>query len=178
MLKLSRIETPLGPMALVHDASGQLFACEFDWDPARLALSLKRFGIGPVAAQEEPVPEALGEAFRRYFAGDLQAFAGLTLPEFGSPFEREVWAALRAIPAGSTASYGDIARVLGGNATGEGGLARAVGTANGRNPRAIVVPCHRVIGSDGSLTGYAGGLERKAWLLRHEGWRPAQESLL
>jgi methylated-DNA-[protein]-cysteine S-methyltransferase len=178
MLLLSRIETPLGPMMLVHDAAGKLWACEFHSDPARLALSLKRFGLGPVADGLKPAPAALALAFESYFSGDMRAFDGIVLPDYGSPFERAVWAVLRTIPAGQTASYGDIARAMGGVATGQGGLARAVGTANGRNPRAIVVPCHRVIGSDGSLTGYAGGLERKEWLLRHEGWRPVQESLI
>lgn len=178
MLHLSRIETPLGPMALVHDADRRLWACEFHTNPERLTLSLGRFAIGSVLPDEVPVPDWLGSAFADYFSGDLTAFDQVELPRYGSPFEQAVWIALRSIPAGKTVSYGDIARAMGGVATGEGGLARAVGTANGRNPRAIVVPCHRVIGSDGSLTGYAGGLDRKEWLLRHEGWRPAQESLL
>ena len=178
MLSLSRIETPIGQMALVHDADARLWAAEFREDPQRLALSLGRFGIAPIEPDEVPAPAWLADAFSSYFTGNLKAFDDFDLPQFGSPFEKAVWIALRSIPAGKTASYGDIARAMGGEATGEGGLARAVGTANGRNPRAIVVPCHRVIGSDGSLTGYAAGLARKEWLLRHEGWRPVQESLL
>ena len=178
MLFLSRIDTPIGQMALVHDGSAQLWAAEFCEDPQRLALSLDRFGISPVSPDETPAPAWLASAFSRYFDGNMQAFDDFELPQFGSPFEKAVWIALGSIPAGKTASYGDIARAMGGEATGEGGLARAVGTANGRNPRAIIVPCHRVIGSDGSLTGYAAGLPRKEWLLRHEGWRPAQEKLL
>ena len=178
MLHLSRFETPIGPMALVHDGERQLWAAEFREDPARLALSLERFGIGPISPGETVAPAWLADAFSAYFAGDARAFDHFDLPQFGSPFERAVWIALRTIPPGKTASYGDIARALGGEATGESGLARAVGAANGRNPRAIVVPCHRVIGSDGGLTGYAAGLARKEWLLRHEGWRPAQEGFL
>ena len=175
---LSRIETPLGPMDLVHDVERRLWACAFQEDPARLATSLQRFGIGPVAADAVPSPAWLEDAFASYFAGNLQAFDGFDLPPIGSPFEHRVWAELRKIPPGETRSYGDIARALGGAATGKGGLARAVGTANGRNPRAIVVPCHRVIGEDGLLRGYAGGLHAKAWLLAHEGWRAAQPALL
>ncbi len=178
MLALSRITTPIGAMALVHDGKRALWAAEFHEDPARLATSLERFAIAPVAPEQVPAPGCLADAFAGYFARDWQAFDAIELPRFGSPFEQAVWAALRTIPAGQTASYGDIARALGGAATGAGGLARAVGTANGRNPRAILVPCHRVIGADGGLTGYAGGLQRKEWLLRHEGWRPAQEDLL
>ncbi|QMW24529.1 methylated-DNA--[protein]-cysteine S-methyltransferase [Sandaracinobacteroides saxicola] len=173
----ARIDTPVGPMILVHDGA-TLFAAEFHEDAARIGVSLKRFGLGPVA-EATAVPEWLGEAFAAYFAGALTALEGLpTARHFGSDFERAVWAELRRIPAGETRSYGAVARALGSPATGDGGLARAVGTANGRNPLAIVVPCHRVIGADGSLTGYAGGLHRKRWLLAHEGSLVEQPRLL
>ncbi len=99
---------------------------------------------------------------REYFAGERTAF-DLPLAPQGDAFKQRVWALLREIPYGQTRSYGDLARELG-----DRNLAQAVGTANGRNPIAIVVPCHRVIGADGSLTGYAGGLERKRFLLDHE----------
>ena len=174
---LSVLETPVGPMALVHDAAGLLWAAEFRHDPRRVETSLNRFGIGPLGDGEAPIPGHLGDAFTRYFAGELHALDGLATGVMGSSFERAVWAELRRIPPGQTRSYGDIARALGGAASGAGPNARAVGTANGRNPLAIVVPCHRVIGADGSLTGYAGGLERKAWLLAHEGWEAAQKNL-
>jgi methylated-DNA-[protein]-cysteine S-methyltransferase len=164
-------------MALVHDAGGRLFAAEFRADPQRVELSLARFGIGPLHEGEVPLPPPLAAAFAAYFAGRFEALATLPTGEFGSPFERAVWAELRRIPPGETRSYGDIARALGGASSGPGPNARAVGTANGRNPLAIVVPCHRVIGADGSLTGYAGGLDRKRWLLDHEGWRPTQAGL-
>ncbi|WP_018718933.1 methylated-DNA--[protein]-cysteine S-methyltransferase [Arhodomonas aquaeolei] len=97
-----------------------------------------------------------------YFAGDREGF-DLALAPAGTAFQRRVWDALLAIPYGETASYGDVARRLG-----TPGAARAVGLANNRNPIAVIIPCHRVIGADGSLTGYGGGLERKRWLLAHE----------
>lgn len=178
MLHRSRIDTPIGPMLLVHDGGIRLFAAMFVDDPQTAPDGLRPFAIGPIAEREQHAPAAMANAFSEYFAGDPGAVGALELPIFGSAFEQSVWAALRAIPAGQTASYGDIARRLGGAATGQGGLARAVGTANARNPRAIAVPCHRVIGADGRLTGYAGGLWRKQWLLAHEGWAPAQAALL
>ena len=163
-------------MALAHDAQGLLWAAEFRADSARLETSLHRYGLSadpvPVAA-----PAPLSDAFARYFAGQLRALEPLPTGAVGSAFERAVWAPLRRIPPGETRSYADIARALGGAASGPGPNARAVGTANGRNPLAIVVPCHRVIGADGQLTGYAGGLETKAWLLKHEGWRGLQPTL-
>lgn len=97
-----------------------------------------------------------------YFAGELQAF-DLPLAASGTPFQQKVWAALRDIPFGQTCSYGQLAQRIG-----TPGASRAVGLANGRNPLSIIVPCHRVIGANGSLTGYGGGLERKRWLLAHE----------
>ena len=98
-----------------------------------------------------------------YFAGELRAF-DLPLAAVGTPFQKIVWRALLDIPFGATESYGALAKRIGHD-----GAARAVGLANGHNPIGIIVPCHRVIGADGSLTGYGGGLERKEWLLKHEG---------
>jgi len=119
-------------------------------------------------ADEEAVwasdPLGFSTRLRAYFEGDLAAIEAIPTLAEGSPFELQVWAELRSIPSGATASYGDIAERLG-----DKGAARAVGIANNRNPIAIVVPCHRVIGADGNLVGYGGGLERKTWLLRHEG---------
>jgi methylated-DNA-[protein]-cysteine S-methyltransferase len=164
-------------MALAHDAEGLLWAAEFRHDPARVETSLQRFGLALADASPVPAPRALADAFAAYFAGELRALDVLPTGTVGSAFERAVWAELRRIPPGHTCSYGNVARALGGAASGPGPNARAVGTANGRNPLAIVVPCHRVIGADGSLTGYAGGLATKRWLLEHEGWRPPQEGL-
>ncbi|MBK5308075.1 MAG: methylated-DNA--[protein]-cysteine S-methyltransferase [Frankiaceae bacterium] len=98
-----------------------------------------------------------------YFGGELQDF-DLPLAATGTPFQHEVWAALREIPYGETTTYGALARELGRPV----GAARAVGACNGRNPIGIVVPCHRVIGASGNIVGYAGGLDRKRWLLAHE----------
>lgn len=162
-------------MAIAHDADGLLWAAEFRTDPARLDVSLRRFGLS--IGSEAAAPADIADAFARYFAGELRALEALPTGAVGSPFERAVWAELRRIPPGETRSYADIARALGGAASGPGPNARSVGTANGRNPLAIVVPCHRVIGADGRLTGYAGGLETKAWLLAHEGWRGSQATL-
>lgn len=152
-----RIGTPLGALAVSCDADGAVTHALFRDEPGLAE------GAGPVA-----------DAFRRWFEGHLDALDGLALAPSGSAFARAVWAELRRIPPGETRSYADIARALGGAASGRGPNARAVGAANSRNPIAIAIPCHRVIGADGNLTGYAGGLDRKAWLLAHEGWAPAR----
>lgn len=113
-----------------------------------------------------PVPSSACLALARYFAGDLAAIESVDVSFGGTPFQRQVWAALRRIPAGRTISYTTLAAEVG-----RPRAVRAVGTANGSNPIGIVVPCHRVIGADGSLAGYAGGVARKQWLLEHEGRR-------
>lgn len=102
-------------------------------------------------------------AVEAYFAGDVAALDGLSVRTGGTAFQREVWAALRAIPPGETRTYGQQA-----SAIGRPRAVRAVGLANGQNPIAVIVPCHRVVGAGGALTGYAGGMERKRWLLAHE----------
>jgi len=119
--------------------------------PARVALSPARN------------PHGLTEAIARYFAGGLDAIDDLPVKTAGTDFQRKVWRALRDIPCGTTISYGELARRIG-----QPHAVRAVGTANGANPIGVVVPCHRVIGANGSLTGYGGGMERKRWLLDHE----------
>jgi methylated-DNA-[protein]-cysteine S-methyltransferase len=113
------------------------------------------------AADRAVLDRAAGQ-LREYFAGTRRSFE-LPLARAGTPFQCGVWAKLDAIPFGARRSYGDLAKELGNP-----GVSRAVGAANGKNPIAIIVPCHRVIGSDGSLTGYAGGEDRKRWLLEHE----------
>ncbi len=173
MLNRSCLSTPLGQMVLVHDEEGVLWAAEFHDDPAGIEASLARFVPGALIDADVPVPPAVEAAFAGYFQGAFDSFDDIMTGRFGSPFERAVWAALRAIPPGETRSYAAIAAMLG-----DIGKARAVGAANARNPLAIIVPCHRVIGSDGALVGYAGGLARKEWLLRHEGWTPRQGRLV
>ena len=157
-----RISTPIGDMVLIA-RDGVLLLLEFDDATDRVAREM-RVRFGEVVLQAASNPFGLSDIMRDYFAGNLHAIDHLITDGGGTEFERQVWAELRKIPVGVTKSYGEIARTLG-----DINLSRAVGTANGRNPIAIVVPCHRVIGSDGSMTGYGGGIHRKEWLLRHEG---------
>ena len=167
LLLLDRIESPIGVMLVVHDATGRLRAMEFADREHRLG-QLLRLHYGPAGSgyvmRECPAPPAMQNAFAAYFAGALAALDGIMVATRGTPFQRDVWAALRTIPPGTTRSYGALARQLG-----RPNAVRAVGAANGANPISIVVPCHRVIGSDAGLTGYGGGIARKRWLLRHEG---------
>lgn len=152
---------PVGPLLLA--ARGDtLVGVELDADEAHLQADLRRRFKGEPVAPGVVSPRIIC-ALDAYFAGDLAAVDAVEVDTGGTPFHREVWAALRRIPAGETTTYGALARALGRPTA-----SRAVGMANGRNPVAIVVPCHRVIGSDGSLTGYAGGLPMKRWLLEHE----------
>jgi methylated-DNA-[protein]-cysteine S-methyltransferase len=157
-----RFETPVGPMVLVAK-DGVVLLFEFEGTPGRIERQMRQ-RFGDVALEPATNPFGIGDRIRAYFAGDIHSLDDLLTDGGGTVFERQVWAELRKIPAGSTVSYGDIARKLG-----DVQLSRAVGTANGKNPIAIIVPCHRVIGADGSMTGYGGGLKNKEWLLRHEG---------
>ncbi|MBV9748752.1 MAG: methylated-DNA--[protein]-cysteine S-methyltransferase [Acetobacteraceae bacterium] len=161
-LFLDRLPSPIGTMLVVHDAA-RLRALEFDDCEARLN-ELLRLHYGAYTLDEARAPERIRQSLARYFAGDLRAIECVEVATGGTPFQREVWAALRRIPAGTTMSYGGVALQIGRPRS-----VRAVGAANGDNPVSIVVPCHRVIGADGSLTGYGGGLARKRWLLTHEG---------
>lgn len=134
------------------------------WDAG--GLKVLAFDLAPAEEPEEsPAPWELGERLAAYFSGDLSALDPVPVAPEGPDFQRRVWAALQEIPPGRTCSYGELARRLGLGA----GAARAVGAACGANPIGVIIPCHRVVGADGSLTGYAGGLHRKRWLLRHEG---------
>ncbi len=160
---LSRLPSPLGDLLAVTATDGTLHALDFVDFEARLRRLFARHHPGVNLAPGEP-PAELTAALAAYFAGDVTALDGLPVARIGSEFQRRVWAALRQIPAGETRSYGQLAAAIG-----QPTASRAIGLANGANPIGIVVPCHRVIGSGGALTGYAGGVERKAWLLRHEG---------
>ena len=166
---IDRLTTPIGVLIIVADDAGKLRAIDWTDYEARLDLLLRRH-YGEVALRPTANPHGLTQRMARYFAGDLAAIDGLPGATNGTAFQRAVWQALRGIPCGTTLSYGTLARRIGQPAA-----VRAVGLANGANPISIVVPCHRVIGSDGSLTGYGGGIERKRWLLRHEGALPAAE---
>jgi methylated-DNA-[protein]-cysteine S-methyltransferase len=151
------VPSPVGPLTIVA-AEGKITGLYMD--AQRHAPGQESFGL-PGDLTEEPFATAAGQ-LRAYFACDLTEF-DLPLSPAGTEFQRRVWAGLRAIPYGQTVSYGELARRLGNPSA-----SRAVGLANGRNPIAIVVPCHRVIGSDGSMTGYGGGLDRKRFLLALE----------
>jgi len=161
-LEATVIAAPIGPLTLVAGARG-LCIVEFGDDVERARTRLAaRFGALDWAESADPAGAA--SALRRYFAGELDALDALTVDPGGTPFQQQVWLTLRRIRAGTTWSYAELAR-----AVERPRAVRAVGTANGANPLALVLPCHRVIGADGRLTGYGGGLDRKAWLLRHEG---------
>ena len=157
-----RIETPIGPMVLVAK-DGVILLLEFE-DASNRVLRQMKARFGDVELQPASNPFGISDTLKAYFAGEIHALGNLLTDGGGTEFERSVWAELKRIPVGTTVSYGTIARKLG-----DVQHSRAVGTANGKNPIAIVVPCHRVIGADGSMTGYGGGIARKEWLLRHEG---------
>jgi methylated-DNA-[protein]-cysteine S-methyltransferase len=162
-LVLERIATPIGEALVVVDEAGVLRAFDFsDFEPRMRTLLRRHYAA--LETQPGRLPAALRAAIDAYFAGDPDALNGLAWATNGTLFQRKVWAGLCTIPRGETLSYKGLATRIGSPAA-----VRAVGLANGSNPVAIVVPCHRVIGADGSLTGYGGGLPRKAWLLAHEG---------
>jgi methylated-DNA-[protein]-cysteine S-methyltransferase len=163
-LLVDHIDSPVGKVVIVADEEGRLHALGFQEGHARMDRLLER------ELTPKKNPAGLSAALQRYFAGELEAIEGLPLVMAGTDFQRSVWRALQEIPCGETRSYGDIARRIGNPAA-----VRAVGLANGKNPIGIVVPCHRVIGQDGTLTGYGGGIERKRWLLAHEQRRAARQ---
>ncbi|WP_340645311.1 methylated-DNA--[protein]-cysteine S-methyltransferase [Phenylobacterium sp.] len=162
-LILDRLETPVGVALLVVDENGVLRAFDFADYETRMRTLMGRH-YPRLDLTRGRAPEALRAAVTRYFEGDMDAFARVAWATNGTDFQRRVWEALCTIPAGETLSYKGLAERIG-----KPSAMRAVGLANGANPVAIVVPCHRVIGANGSLTGYGGGLPRKRWLLSHEG---------
>jgi methylated-DNA-[protein]-cysteine S-methyltransferase len=159
------IDSPIGRLIIVTDAQGALRALEWTDLTTRMDRLLTRQYRGQIIEfHEGAAPIHVRDALTSYFDGELSALDGLVTAVGGTPFQRSVWLALRMIPVGQTRSYLDIAVAIGNSKA-----VRAIGLANGANPIGIVVPCHRVIGSNGSMTGYGGGLARKAWLLKHEG---------
>ncbi|MCA6123950.1 methylated-DNA--[protein]-cysteine S-methyltransferase [Bradyrhizobium sp. WSM 1704] len=160
---LDRLTTPIGTALLVTDDDGVLRALDWDDYEGRM-LDLLRLHYGQVTLRDGRAPAALRKALGAYFKGDLDRLDDIEWRVAGTPFQQKVWHALPKILAGTTMSYGALAAKLNvPNAM------RAVGHANGSNPISVVVPCHRLIGANGSLVKYGGGLERKRWLLRHEG---------
>jgi methylated-DNA-[protein]-cysteine S-methyltransferase len=164
LLQLDRIDTPIGEMLIVADHTGTLRAAGWADHERRMRHSL-RLHYGESGFRLEPTrnPNNLTNTIGRYFEGELTAIDNLPVQTGGTTFQRNVWQALRKIPCGTTVSYSKLAEQIGRPTA-----VRAVGLANGSNPIGVIVPCHRVIGSNGSLTGYGGGIERKRWLLNHE----------
>lgn len=163
-LLLDRIETPIGEMLLVADGDGNLRAVDWTDHEDRMTRLLRlHYGNGGFRITPERNPHGLADAMTRYFAGDLGVIEKLPVATAGTSFQRDVWRALRTIRCGEPISYAQLAERIG-----RPKAVRAVGLANGANPVGVVVPCHRVIGANGSLTGYGGGIERKRWLLEHE----------
>ena len=163
MVELTVLESPVGPLTLgvragkacalfFGDSADAVRQAAARWYPSEPAIPARDGAVGEIAA-----------ALRAYFSGDVHALDHVGVELNGTPFQRRVWAALRTVGPGETASYRDIARTIGAPAA-----VRAVGAANGANPVAIIIPCHRIVGANGSLTGYGGGLDRKRWLLAHE----------
>jgi len=160
---LDRLQTPIGTALLLTDADGVLRA--FDWEDHSARLKeLLRLQYGAVILQDARAPEATMAALSAYFKGDLTALEAIKWCVAGTLFQRSVWTALVRIPPGTTMTYGALAVKLGMPKA-----LRAVGHANGSNPLSVVVPCHRLIGANGSLVKYGSGLARKRWLLAHEG---------
>lgn len=161
-LTLDRIDTPTGVVLTITGSDGAVRALDFAGYEERMMGLLGRHWPRATLV-EGSAPAAVRSAIAAYFAGDAAALDGLKVRTNGTEFQRSVWAALRAIPHGETRTYGQLAAAIG-----KPKAVRAAGLANGQNPIAVIVPCHRVIGANGTLTGYAGGLERKKWLLEHE----------
>ena len=160
---LDRLPTPIGTALLVTDADGHLRALDWE-DYAPRMKQLLRLHYGAVALQDVRAPRDLRVALTGYFKGDLDRLASIRWRVAGTAFQQKVWNALPGIAAGTTLSYGALAAQLKMPRA-----VRALGHANGSNPISVVLPCHRLIGANGSLVKYGGGLERKRWLLKHEG---------
>lgn len=164
MIEIAVVHTPIDALTLAA-RGGRLCLLHFGSKEAPVRQTLNRWYPGD-SVEHRPDPAGAATALAKYFSGQFDALNAIEVELNGTAFQQRVWNALRAVPAGRTASYTDIAVAIGASTA-----VRAVGAANGANPVAIVVPCHRIIGSNGSLTGYGGGLRRKEWLLRHEGMR-------
>ena len=162
MIQITTFESPIGTLTLA--ARGE-WVCLLHFGPRGVQVDSALGRWYPnVPVHDDPDPAGAVGILRSYFDGDLGALDRIMVEMNGTLFQKKVWAALRAVPAGSTVAYGDIARVIAAPSA-----VRAVGAANGANPVAVIVPCHRIIGTNGTLTGYGGGLDRKRWLLHHEG---------
>ena len=157
-----RYRSPIGPIECLFDDES-LVALDFEATSSRTLALLER-NLGALEIDAAPDRLRLADTLDRYFAGELRALDTLQVRRYGTKFQQKVWSALRKIPAGETTSYRALATKLNVSKA-----QRAVGAATGANPISLVVPCHRVIGSDGTLVNYGGGIDRKRWLLKHEG---------
>jgi methylated-DNA-[protein]-cysteine S-methyltransferase len=162
---IDRVSTPTGPILVACDRDERLRALYWENCAPRMHRQLaSQYRSASLRWTRSRCPPAIRTALEAYIAGELDALDALPTETGGTVFQRKVWAALRTIPVGTTVTYAQLAKRIQRPAA-----IRAVGHANGSNPISIVVPCHRVIGADGSLTGFGGGIERKRWLLEHEG---------
>jgi methylated-DNA-[protein]-cysteine S-methyltransferase len=161
---LDRLPTPIGNLLIVFDDKDRLRALDWDDYETRMRRLLRLQYRSESDLREGRAPGSIREPLDSYFAGEFSALDRIEVETGGTAFQRKLWAALRTIPSGQTSSYGALAAKIGVPKA-----IRAVGAANGANPISIVLPCHRVIGSNQRLTGYGGGLDRKSWLLTHEG---------
>jgi methylated-DNA-[protein]-cysteine S-methyltransferase len=161
MIRITTLDSPIGRLTLAS-RDNRVCLLHFGADDPSVRRTLQRWYP---AESIEPHPDPAGAATHlgEYFAGRLDAVDAIDVELNGTPFQKRVWAALRTVRAGRTAAYAEIARAIAAPSA-----VRAVGAANGANPVAVIVPCHRIIGTNGSLTGYGGGLDRKRWLLEHE----------
>lgn len=164
VIEIAVVHTPIDALTLAA-RDGRLCILHFGAREAPVRATLQRWYLGE-AIERRRDPGGVATALAKYFSGQLDVLDTIEVEMNGTPFQQRVWQTLRTVHAGHTASYSEIARTIGAPAA-----VRAVGAANGANPIAVVVPCHRIIGSNGTLTGYGGGLRRKEWLLRHEGRR-------
>jgi methylated-DNA-[protein]-cysteine S-methyltransferase len=162
-LTIDRVNSAIGEIIVVTDQE-KLCALDFDnYEQRMIKLLQRRFGQVQFNPQKNPL--GICDRVQAYLSGDYQSLAEIPVSTGGTAFQHQVWFALRAIPVGTVLTYGQLAAQLG-----KPTASRAVGMVNSLNPVSIVLPCHRVIGANGHLTGYAGGLERKTWLLKHEGY--------
>lgn len=162
---IARLATPVGDILVVTDERESILALDFaDFEPRMLQRLRRRHGaLTPEAMRTSSTPITVQRALEAYFSGHIEALRPLAVKAGGTAFQALVWNELCRTPAGATLSYSQLAAAIG-----RPSAVRAVGLANGANPVALVVPCHRIIGANGTLTGYAGGLDRKLWLLNHE----------
>lgn len=173
-LLIDKTDTPLGELQIISDEQGNLRGVEWtEFEHRLMRLLGLHYGKAGFTLNSANNPFGLTEKLQRYFAGELAIIDTLPVATAGTDFQRQVWQQLRLIPCGEIITYGTLAERLG-----KPTASRAVGMANGSNPISVVVPCHRVIGAKGALTGYAGGVARKEWLLTHEGFLTQQQGSL